>query len=1564
MNLLSSLQSFLGGKTKRRGKTVARSSRWHRLHVEVLESRDLPSLTPSGLITGAGGFDMPNFTWTAVSGTNHYVLDVIDNSTGKVPIAVANISGSATSYQATVAQALTPGHSFTTDLYAFSTNTQYSLRTQTFTLAALAAPASLSPSATIPASSGFDTPTFAWSAVAGANHYYLKVVDNNTGQVPIVIPNVSGTSYTPTAVQALTPGHSFTTYVYAYSTNSQAFKLSTRTFTLAALAAPTSLSPSATIPASSGYDTPTFAWTAVTGANHYYLKVVDNNTGQAPIVIPNVSGTSYTPTAAQALTPGHSFTIYVYAFSTNSKAYSLSTQRITLAALAAPTSLSPSATIPASSGYDTPTFAWSAVTGANHYYLKVVDNNTGLTPIVIANVSGTSYTPTAVQALTPGHSFTTYVYAFSTNSKAYSLSTQRFTLAALAAPTSLSPSATIPASSGYDTPTFAWNAVTGANHYYLKVVDNNTGQAPIVIPNVSGTSYTPTAAQALTPGHSFTIYVYAFSTNSKAYSLSTQRFTLAALVAPSLISGPSGTIQPSSGFDTPALTWSSVSGASHYYLLVVDNTANVTVINNSNVSTNSFTPTASLTPGHSYTWYVAAKSTNGKNSLAFSSQTFNLAALAAPTQSGPSGTISTTSPSFAWNNVSGANHYYVRLVDTTTNVAVINNPNVNTNSFTPSTPLTPGHSFIWYVAAVSNNGKNTLAFSSQTFTLATAALATPSLISGPSGTVSTTSPSFAWTNVSGANHYFLRLVDTTTNVIVINNSNVSTNSFTLSTPLTPGNSYTWSVSAQSSNGQGAFSSQTFNLAALAAPSLASGLSGTIAPSSGFETPTFSWGSVPWANYYRLNVVDTTTGALAINVPNVIGTSYTATAAQALTPGHSFTTYVYAFTTSNQAYSLSKQTFALPALAAPTNLTPIGIIPISAGYQMPTFTWSQVVGANHYYLKVVDNNTGLARIVVPNVSGTSYTTTAAQALTPGHSFTFYVYAFSANNQASSLNTQAFTLGVAPTATLVAPATVNEGSPFSVALTNPYDPTNPDTAGFHYAFAVDGASMTGVTYANAGASASQNFSFTDGLSSHTITERILAAEGDFTDYTATVQLNYVPPTATIGGPYTGIPGSAISFTGSATDPSAPDTAAGFQYSWHFGDGGTSTLQSPSHTYANAGVYTVTLAVSDTDGGTSSVSTTSTVSTNTLQAVTLDGTSYALVGSPATFSLSNPNLPPTGGFTYSWNFGDGATATTSIPTASHAYTSAGNYTTTVAVSDDQGDQAFSSAPITVDPSSDSSNPLFTPVVNQSSFTYLGSFALPESANGWDTAYSMGGLADRYVNGNLQFFTTNHIYSGGLVYSFNYPGISTNQSSLPQAQVITNWGDIYTGQKEFGGDTSLNSSTWTYGLDIDPTSGDLYWTYGNNYNDSYQYNPSIGYSTLNDTTGVATGVGAWSLTNRPEKMDRGGILQIPSWFANAYTGGDTLGVGFGGYFSINATASQGAALAAIAPPNLATNPDDSSLANIPLIGYPIGAPDEGHRDTDYTTYYNGGTYPTTPSANDPASVPVTPPTAPATGR
>jgi PKD repeat protein len=53
--------------------------------------------------------------------------------------------------------------------------------------------------------------------------------------------------------------------------------------------------------------------------------------------------------------------------------------------------------------------------------------------------------------------------------------------------------------------------------------------------------------------------------------------------------------------------------------------------------------------------------------------------------------------------------------------------------------------------------------------------------------------------------------------------------------------------------------------------------------------------------------------------------------------------------------------------------------------------------------------------------------------------------------------------------------------------------------------------------------------------------------------------------------------VAFTGTGTDYDGTITS----YDWDFGDGTNSTLQNPTHTYTDIGVYTATLTVTDDDG-----------------------------------------------------------------------------------------------------------------------------------------------------------------------------------------------------------------------------------------------------------------------------------------------------------------------------------------------------------------------------------------------
>ena len=76
---------------------------------------------------------------------------------------------------------------------------------------------------------------------------------------------------------------------------------------------------------------------------------------------------------------------------------------------------------------------------------------------------------------------------------------------------------------------------------------------------------------------------------------------------------------------------------------------------------------------------------------------------------------------------------------------------------------------------------------------------------------------------------------------------------------------------------------------------------------------------------------------------------------------------------------------------------------------------------------------------------------------------------------------------------------------------------------------------------------------------------------------------PLEAEADGPYYSLINQPVQFTGSATGGYRP-----YSWLWNFGDGQTSNVQNPTHTYVNPGNYTVTLTVTDNSSNTSSDST----------------------------------------------------------------------------------------------------------------------------------------------------------------------------------------------------------------------------------------------------------------------------------------------------------------------------------------------------------------------------------------
>ena len=153
---------------------------------------------------------------------------------------------------------------------------------------------------------------------------------------------------------------------------------------------------------------------------------------------------------------------------------------------------------------------------------------------------------------------------------------------------------------------------------------------------------------------------------------------------------------------------------------------------------------------------------------------------------------------------------------------------------------------------------------------------------------------------------------------------------------------------------------------------------------------------------------------------------------------------------------------------------------------------------------------------------------------------------------------------------------------------------------------------------------------------------------------ITVNEPAPVADFSGtPTSGDKPLLVNFTDESTG--GPVTS----WSWTFGDGGTSTEQNPSHTYSEAGTYTVALTVTGPGGEDTETK-----------------TDYITVTEPAPvaeFSAdpTNGNKPldvqftdeSTGAITsWSWDFGDGNSSTEQNP--SHTYTDQGTYNVTLTV------------------------------------------------------------------------------------------------------------------------------------------------------------------------------------------------------------------------------------------------------------------------------------------------------------
>ncbi|MES2894351.1 MAG: PKD domain-containing protein [Bacteroidota bacterium] len=123
----------------------------------------------------------------------------------------------------------------------------------------------------------------------------------------------------------------------------------------------------------------------------------------------------------------------------------------------------------------------------------------------------------------------------------------------------------------------------------------------------------------------------------------------------------------------------------------------------------------------------------------------------------------------------------------------------------------------------------------------------------------------------------------------------------------------------------------------------------------------------------------------------------------------------------------------------------------------------------------------------------------------------------------------------------------------------------------------------------------------------------------------------------------------------------------YRWDFGDGTTSTLRNPDHNYATTGLYYPRLTVTTKNGCVDSVKSTRPVKIVASPQATLSKTGNGCTPLAVTFKGAL-SAPDSSAVTWSWNFGNGQTATLQNP-AAQLFKQSGNYDVLLTVANSSG-------------------------------------------------------------------------------------------------------------------------------------------------------------------------------------------------------------------------------------------------------------------------------------------------------
>ncbi len=251
---------------------------------------------------------------------------------------------------------------------------------------------------------------------------------------------------------------------------------------------------------------------------------------------------------------------------------------------------------------------------------------------------------------------------------------------------------------------------------------------------------------------------------------------------------------------------------------------------------------------------------------------------------------------------------------------------------------------------------------------------------------------------------------------------------------------------------------------------------------------------------------------------------------------------------------------------------------------------------------------------------------------------------------------------------------------------------------------------------------------------------------------------------GGCSTNEPAPVASFEANPRSGPAPltvvftDTSTGTitAWEWAFGDGVTSTLHNPTHTYTTPGAYTVTLTVTGPGGSDTEMK--ANYITVTYPPPQADFTATPRSGD-APLEVHFTSVVTGVVTSYAWDFGDGGTATVAHPT--HIYTRAGSFGVSLAVTGPGGTaQVVKPGYITVSPPPSAPTATFSANVVSGTAPLTVTFTAVTSGTVEYWHWTFGDGAEAFTGPVVQHtYVTSGVFNVSLTVSNTYGSYTVNK-------------------------------------------------------------------------------------------------------------------------------------------------------------------------------------------------------------